>query len=77
MKLACSRRDDPLFSKFLDDAMLDTHHKNLLESEYSAELALYSILRDNLDRARYYSNVSLQAFLRVCLCVGVVKGCGL
>lgn len=65
MKLACSGRDDSNFTKFLDDALLDSTHKSLLEAEYSAELALYSILRDDLDRARYYSNVSLQAFLRV------------
>lgn len=65
VKLACSGCEDPNFSKFLDGALENPHHKSLLESEYSAELALYSIVKDNMDRARYYSNVSLQTFLRV------------
>ena len=69
IKLACSGRDDNALSSFLDSALADPQHRNLLEAEYSAELALYSILKDNLDRARYYSNISLQAFLRVCACV--------
>ena len=66
MKLACSGCGDSTFTKFLDASLSDPHHRRVLEAEYSAELALYSIVNDNLDRARYYSNVSLQAFLRVC-----------
>ncbi len=69
MKLACSEKDDHYFSEFLDRALDDPAHKQLLESKHSAELALYSIVKDNIDRARYYSNLSLQAFLRVSLCV--------
>ena len=65
VKLACSGRDDPDFSRFLEEALADAHHSSLLEAEFPAELALYSILKDDLDRARYYSNISLQAFLRV------------
>lgn len=65
VKLACSGRDDPEFGQFLDEALSDTAHSRMLEKEFSAELALYSILKDDIDRARYYSNISLQAFLRV------------
>ncbi len=65
VKLACSGRDDPEFGRFLDEALGDAHHCRQLESEFPAELALYSILKDDIDRARYYSNISLQAFLRV------------
>ena len=67
MKLACSGRDDPEFGRFLDEALGHTQHCRLLEDEFPAELALYSILKDDIDRARYYINVSLQAFLRVCV----------
>ena len=67
VKLACCGQDDPNFSKFLNNSLIDPDKKQLLEADYSAELALYSILHGNLDRASYYNNISLQAFLRVCL----------
>ena len=67
LKLACSERDDPNFSSFLDKALLDTKQRCLLESEYSKQLALYCILKDDLDRARYYTGLCLQSFLQVCI----------
>lgn len=65
IKLACSGRDEPDFSQFLNTALENVNYKHVLESEFSAELALYSIVKDDLDRAKYYGNISLQAFLRV------------
>ena len=67
LKLACSGQDDLNFSRFLDKALQDTKQRALLESEYSTELALYSILKDDLDRARYYTGLCLQSFLQVCM----------
>ena len=65
LKLACSGLDDPNFSNFLDKALQDSKQRALLESEYCTELALYSILKDDLDRARYYTGLCLQSFLQV------------
>lgn len=65
LKLACSGLDDENFSKFLDKALQDTKQRALLESEYCTELALYCILKDDLDRARYYTGLCLQSFLQV------------
>ena len=65
LKLACSGLDDPNFSSFLDKALQDSKKRALLESEYCTELALYSIIKDDLDRARYYTGLCLQSFLQV------------
>ena len=65
LKLACSGVDDPNFSTFLDKALQDPDKKTLLESRYSHELALYSVLKDDLDRARYYTGNCLESFLQV------------
>ena len=65
LKLACSGQDDDTFSSFLDRALQNPEKKAFLESRYSTELALYSILKDDLDRARYYSGNCLQSFLQV------------
>ena len=66
LKLACSGLDDHNFSRFLDKALQDTKQRTVLESEYSSELALYSILKNDVDRARYYTGLCLQSFLQVC-----------
>ncbi|XP_064405997.1 DNA-dependent protein kinase catalytic subunit-like isoform X2 [Halichondria panicea] len=63
VKLACSGKDDPNFASFLTNSLRDAKKKALLESEHSMELALYSILQDNHDGARYYTGLCLQAFL--------------
>ncbi len=65
VKLACSGKDDPNFASFLTNSLRDAKKKALLESEHSMELALYSILQDNHDGARYYTGLCLQAFLHV------------
>lgn len=65
VKLACSGQDDDNFGQFLDSALQSAEKKALLESRYSTELALYSIVKDNIDRARYYTGNSLQSFLQV------------
>ena len=65
LKLACSGLDDPNFSSFLDKALQEPKQRALLESEYCTELALYSILKDDLNRARYYTGLCLQSFLQV------------
>ena len=67
LKLACSGLDDPNFSDFLNKALQDAKQRALLESEYCTELALYSILKDDLDRARYYTGLCLQSFLQVAI----------
>ena len=67
LKLACSGQDDPSFSQFLDSALQHPERKALLESRYSIDLALYCILRDDLDRARYYTGNCLHSFLQVCV----------
>lgn len=77
LKLACSGVDDSKFTDFLNNSLKEAERKELLESRYCTELALYSIIRGDLDRAKYYNDNSLQLFLQVrtldCkkLCVGV------
>jgi DNA-dependent protein kinase catalytic subunit len=63
IKLACSGVDDIHFTDFLNNSLKDTERKDLLESRYCTELALYSIIRDDLDKAKYYNDNSLQLFL--------------
>ena len=65
LKLACSGVDDSNFTDFLNNSLKDTDRKDLLESRYCTELALYSIIRNDLDKAKYYNDNSLQLFLHV------------
>ena len=65
LKLACSGMDDSNFTDFLNKALNETEKKELLESRYCTELALYSIITGDLDRAKYYNDISLQLFLQV------------
>ena len=67
VKLACSGKGDPSLSSFLDKSLSDSKKRALLESGYPTELALYSIVKDDLDRARYYTGICLQSFLHVCM----------
>ena len=67
VKLWCSGVTDTGLASFLDRAMLDSNHKAVLESRYSYELALVSILRDDLEKTKYYLNCCLQAFYQVLL----------
>ncbi len=65
VKLACCGKDDPNFATFLANSLREPRRKDLLESEHPLELALYSVVTDNLDRARYYTGLCLQSFLQV------------
>ena len=65
LKLACSDVEDTNFTDFLNRSLGDADRKALLETRHSTELALYSIIRGDLDRAKYYNNQSLQMFLQV------------
>lgn len=65
VKLWCSGVSDPQLAGFVDKTMLDNDHKAILESRYAYELALVSILRDDLDKTKYYLNCCLQAFYQV------------
>lgn len=65
LKLACSGVDDSKFTDFLNNSLKEAERKELLESRYCTELALYSIIRGDLDRAKYYNDNSLQLFLQV------------
>ena len=73
LKLACSGLEDKDFTDFLNTSLRVPERKALLESHYCTELALYSILRGELDRAKFYNDSSLQLFLqvsiRVCTCI--------
>jgi DNA-dependent protein kinase catalytic subunit len=64
LKLACSDVEDSNFTDFLNRSLGDPERKVLLETRHSTELALYSIIRGDLDRAKYYNNHSLQMFLQ-------------
>ena len=64
-KLACSGLDDSNFTDFLNNSLKETERKDLLESRYCTELALYSIITGDLDRAKYYNDICLQLFLQV------------
>lgn len=65
LKLACSGVDDSKFTDFLNNSLKEAERKELLESRYCTELALYSIIKGDLDRAKYYNDNSLQLFLQV------------
>ena len=67
LKLACSNVEDREFTDFLNRSLGDLEKKALLEARHSTELALYSIIRGDLDRAKYYNDQSLQMFLQVCI----------
>lgn len=72
LKLACSGVDDSKFTDFLNNSLKEAERKELLESRYCTELALYSIIRGDLDRAKYYNDNSLQLFLQVS---NIIIGC--
>ena len=65
LKLASSGVEDSNFTDFLNGSLKEPERKDLLESRYSTELALYSIIRGDLDRAKYYNENALQLFLQV------------
>ncbi|XP_040921929.1 DNA-dependent protein kinase catalytic subunit [Toxotes jaculatrix] len=61
-QLQLGERDQSLLS-FVDKAMRVEERKKLLESHYSQELSLLYILQEDYDRARYYTNCSMQLFM--------------
>lgn len=65
LKLACSGIEDSNFTEFLNSSLKESEKKDLLESRYCTELALYSIIRGDLDRAKYYNDNCLELFLQV------------
>ena len=65
LKLACSGLEESGFTDFLNSSLKEPERKDLLESRYSTELALFSIIRGDLDRAKYYNGNALQLFLQV------------
>lgn len=76
VKLACSGKDDPSFAQFLERALMtESKQRLLLESEHSMDLALYSVLKGNTDRARYYVNITLQSFLNVYAPIATYNTC--
>ena len=82
LKLACSGVEDAGFTDFLNSSLKTPEKKAMLESRYSTELALYSIVMGDLDRAKYYCGNSLQMFLQVvradftvCACVAFERLC--
>ena len=65
LKLACGGVKDEQFNAFLDKALDSPEHRGLLHSRYSTELTLYYILKDDLDKAKYFAGNCVQSFLQV------------
>lgn len=65
LKLACGGVRDDGFNAFLDKALESPEHRGLLHARYSTELTLYHILKDDLDRARFFAGTCVQSFLQV------------
>lgn len=64
-QLQLGETDQTLLS-FIDKAMKVEERKKLLESHYSQELSLLYILQEDYDRAKYYTNHTMQLFMEVC-----------
>ena len=80
LKTACTGELDPSLVSFIETGLQDDERKALLEvwlhckgaglicvlqNNYSDELALFYILKDDNDRADYYIDNSYQLFIRV------------
>ena len=65
LKLASAGAKDDRFNVFLDKALESSEHRGLLHARYSTELTLYHILKDDLDKARYFAGTCVQSFLQV------------
>eukprot|EP00731_Ephydatia_muelleri_P028749 Em0020g393a len=64
LKLACGGANDDRFNAFLDKALESPERRGLLHSRYPTELTLYHILKDDLDKARYFAGACVQSFLQ-------------
>ncbi|XP_033121520.1 DNA-dependent protein kinase catalytic subunit-like [Anneissia japonica] len=67
LKLLIAGGDDESLLKFIDLSMRDQdnrNYRNYLESMFSEELSLLYILQDDYNRAKYYIDEHIQAFLQ-------------
>ncbi|MBN3311515.1 PRKDC kinase, partial [Atractosteus spatula] len=62
-QLQLGEQDQSLLT-FVDNAMKVEERKSIMETNYSQELSLLYILQDDYDRARFYSNNSMQVFIQ-------------
>ena len=65
VKLLISGREDPMFDKFIATSFTDELRRSILETHFSEQLALYYLVKNNVDRAKHYVNRSVQRFAQV------------
>lgn len=65
LKLLLQGAGDQTLLSFVDQAVTSELHKALLELHYSQELSLLYLLQDDVDRAQYYIENCIQAFMQV------------
>uniref|UniRef100_A0A8D1F779 DNA-dependent protein kinase catalytic subunit n=1 Tax=Sus scrofa TaxID=9823 RepID=A0A8D1F779_PIG len=64
LKLLLQGAGDQTLLSFVDQAVTSELHKALLELHYSQELSLLYLLQDDVDRAQYYIENCIQAFMQ-------------
>ena len=65
VKLLIAGREDPAFDRFIESSFQVDIRRTILETHYSEQLALYYLVKNNIDRAKHYVQQSVQNFAQV------------
>ena len=65
VKLLIAGREDASFDRFIHSSFQNDLYKTILETHYSEQLALYYLVKNNIDRAKHYVQHTVQNFAHV------------
>ncbi|KAI6646753.1 DNA-dependent protein kinase catalytic subunit [Oopsacas minuta] len=65
VKLQIAGRKDNSFDQFIKNSFQNDLHRSILETHYSEQLALYYLVKNNVDRAKHYVQYTVQNFAQV------------
>ena len=65
VKLLIAGREDASFDQFIHSSFQNDLYRTILETHYSDQLALYYLVKNNIDRAKHYVQHTVENFTRV------------
>ena len=65
VKLLIAGSEDAAFDQFIHSSYQNDLYKTILETHYSEQLALYYLVKNNIDRAKHYVHHTVQNFAHV------------
>lgn len=63
LKLVTAGVADQNFDQFLEKSFLNETHKSILYTHYSDHLSLYYLTKNNIDKAKYFMDMSFDSFI--------------